>query len=428
MQRPILRFASLALLALPFALGFGCSSKEPEGGLPPGSGGGRPSGSGGFTSTSGTSSSAGSSGRAAGGTSATSGSGGTSAVGTGGSSAASSNGGSGAYSTEACEGLPFESEGGGGGDESCAGVASEAESVPVDLFIMMDRSQSLGNEVPDTGQTRWEALRDAVGAFVDAAQDDDLRVGIGFFNRTGGNDDTLDCDSDYYAQPKVEIGPIDEVGGDLLGAMDDTYPGGLTPTAPALSGALAYASAWAEENPGRATFVVLVTDGHPTQCAPTAVSAVADIAEAAHVQEPYVRTYVVGLDAEFNLDNIARAGGTLSAFLVDSENVTDSFVGALRNVSNSRLACEYDIPPAPNENQRVDFDEVQVTYTTGEDETEEIPRIGSLEACGRNPNGGWYYDDPNEPTRIRVCPCTCTRFQAGRVDVRVGCRPKVGLR
>jgi hypothetical protein len=428
MQSSFSRYAALALMALPFALGFGCSSKDPEGGLEGNSGatGGRTGNSSrGGSSASGTSS-GGTSPLAAGGSSTT-GSGGSNPTGTGGSFNTGS-GGTGALSSVACEGLPLEAEGGGGGDEACAGVASEAESVPVDLFIMMDRSQSLGNIVESTGQTRWEALREAIAEFVDAASGDDLRVGIGFFGRTGGNDVQLDCDTDYYAEPVVEVGPIGDVGEDLVAAMDDTFPGGLTPTVPALTGALQYAADWADENPGRATFVVLVTDGHPTQCEPRTVSAVADAAEAAHLTEPYVRTYVVGLDAEFNLDNIALAGGTLNAFLVDSENVTDSFVSALRNVSNDQLACEYALPPPPSGSQLIDFDEVQVTYTTSEDETEEVPFIVNLEACGRNPNGGWYYDDPANPTRIRVCPCTCSRFQAGRVDVRIGCRPRIGLR
>jgi hypothetical protein len=428
MQSSLSRLATLALVALPFALGFGCSSQDPEGGLEGNSGatGGRTGSTGrGGSSTSGSSSSG--TGPLASGGSSTTGSGGSSVTGSGGSSVTGS-GGTGAISSVACQGLAFEAEGGGGGDESCTGIASEAESVPVDLFIMMDRSQSLGNIVESTGQTRWEALRDAIAEFVDVASGDDLRVGIGFFGRTGGNDVQLDCDTDFYAEPVVEVGPIDDVGGDLVAAMDDTYPGGLTPTVPALTGALAYAADWAEENPGRATFVVLVTDGHPTQCEPRTVSAVADVAEAAHLMEPYVRTYVVGLDAEFNLDNIALAGGTLNAFLVDSEDVTSSFVTALRNVSNDQLACEYALPPPPSGSQVIDYDEVQVTYTTAQDDTEEIPFIAGLDACARNPNGGWYYDDPSNPTRIRVCPCTCTRFQAGRVDVRIGCRPRIGLR
>jgi hypothetical protein len=333
-------------------------------------------------------------------------------------------------SGEACPGLPFEGEGGeaGAGISACRGISFEAEPVPVDLFLMMDRSDSMKNLDPGSGLTRWEVLRDAVGAFIDGASDEDIRVGLGLFGRTGGNDDTLDCNADYYATPKVEIGELADVGADVLAAMDAVRPGGLTPTGPALQGALAHAAQWAVGATGRATAVVLVTDGYPTQCEPLAVASIADLAEAAHLAEPYVRTYVIGLAADFNLDAIALSGGTHSAYLVDEGNPAESFVAALRNVSNTKLACRYEIPPAPSATMQVNFDEVQVTYTAGDMSVEEVPRIYDLEACARNPNGGWYYDDPAAPTQILVCPCTCARFEAGRVDVAVGCKPRVGIR
>jgi hypothetical protein len=53
-----------------------------------------------------------------------------------------------------------------------------------------------------------------------------------------------------------------------------------------------------------------------------------------------------------------------------------------------------------------------------------VPHIESAEACARQPNGGWYYSG----SQIAVCPCTCSRFAAGRVDVRLGCQPAIGLR
>jgi hypothetical protein len=54
--------------------------------------------------------------------------------------------------------------------------------------------------------------------------------------------------------------------------------------------------------------------------------------------------------------------------------------------------------------------------------------VSSFAACAKNPNGGWYYDDAEHPSKPTVCPCTCARFQAGRVDVRLGCKPRLGLR
>ena len=38
--------------------------------------------------------------------------------------------------------------------------------------------------------------------------------------------------------------------------------------------------------------------------------------------------------------------------------------------------------------------------------------------------GGWYYDDPQRPTRLVVCSQTCERFKkdaGGQVDVVLGC-------
>jgi len=294
-----------------------------------------------------------------------------------------------ASSGDACSGLPLEDSDAGAGIVACRGLAYEAESVPVDLFVMMDRSISLSETDAASGRTRWEALREAIATFVDEGANQNLRVGMGFFGRTGGNDDALDCDAGYYAEPGVEIGPLSQVGAAITDAMTRVSPGGFTPTAPALLGALEHAAEWATHNPGRATAVVLVTDGYPTQCEPRSVSAIAELAEAAHVTEPYVRTYVIGLAAEFNLDGIARAGGTQKAYRVDAGDSTSSFLQALRSVSNTKLSCRYEIPSPPGTTMVIDHDEVQVTYTNVEGSVEEVPKISDLEACSRNPNGGW---------------------------------------
>ncbi|HEX6274555.1 MAG TPA: vWA domain-containing protein [Polyangiaceae bacterium] len=373
-------------------------------------------------------------GRTSGGTAGSSATSGTAATASGGSAAGGrggttgSGGSSGASSGDICPGVPLEDADGGAGVEACRGVSYEAESVPVDLYLMMDRSISLAEVDEATGKTRWESLRVAIAAFIDEADDQNLRVGLGFFGRTGGNDDALDCDSSFYASPAVEIGELSDVGPDVLDALSAIQPGGFTPTGPALAGALEHASEWAANAPGRATAVVLVTDGYPTQCDPRGISAIADLAERARSNEPYVRTFVIGLAAEFNLDSIARAGGTHQAYRVEAGDPTGSFLGALRNVSNSKLACSYEIPEPPADTMKIDYDEVQVTYTSAGGSLEEVPRISDFSACSRNPNGGWYYDDPQAPTQILVCPCTCSRFEAGRVDVALGCKPSIGIR
>jgi von Willebrand factor type A domain len=396
---------------------------------------------------------------AAGGMRSSSGGSGTSA-GTAGRVAAAGTGpgtGSGGISVpgEACNGLPIDVSGddvqggasnvGSGGasgeapaasagagpevaDDSCNGVSLEAEAVPVDVLVMMDRSQSMGQVVQGGAITRWEALHDAVQSFAEEAGVAEIRAGIGFFSRSGGGDDALDCDPEAYSVPSVPIGLVADVGGDLVEAMDGVTPGGLTPTVPALRGAIDHARAWARDNPGRATLVVLVTDGFPTQCEndPDLIS---QAARAGYESPEHIRTFVIGVGdvAKFNLDNYARAGGTKRAYLTDAGDVTATFVDALSNITNRALACEYQLPPPPD-GMKLDTTKVQVVYTPSSGGAEEVPSISSLAACAKNANGGWYYDDPEQPSKITVCPCTCARFQAGRVDVRLGCKPRLGLR
>jgi hypothetical protein len=387
----------------------------------------------GGSSASGGSSAAGGSSASGGSSNATSVGGSSNASSVGGSANSSNSGGSGAVPTDACMGVPFDSSAGQGGNgdssETCAGVSNEAEPVPIDLFIMMDRSVSMGNLIPGTSMTRWEALQAAIQDFAQSTNGDDIRAGIGFFGVTGGNDDQIDCNVANYTKAAVEIGTLAEVGPDLVSAMANMVPGGLTPAGPALTGALEYASGWAMNHPGRATAVVLVSDGFPTQCEPRSITELANLARDAHLNAPYVRTYAIGLGGDVNLDAIALGGGTHEAFKVDEGDIGGSFVSALHNVANTKIACSYALPPPPDGSQTLDLTRVQVTYTTaGDASTEEIPSISSANQCANAPNGGWYYDNPNDPSSIEVCPCTCSRFEAGRVDIRVGCEPAIGPR
>jgi hypothetical protein len=323
---------------------------------------------------------------------------------------------------------PSAAGGAGNATEACVGVSLEAEAVPVDLFIMMDRSVSMGNLVEGSNLTRWEALRDAVQGFVQDPEAADVRMGLGFFSLTGSANDELDCNADEYAKPSVPIGAIAEIGDELVSAIDEIAPAGLTPTVPAMEGAIDYARSWAMDNPGRATLVALVTDGYPTQCS-SAPEAIVATAKAGYESPQHIRTFVIGVGdvAKFNLDNYARAGGTGRAFLTDSGDVTSSFVTALGNITNRELACEYQLPMPPS-GMKLDTAKVQVVYTPSTGSPEEVPSIQSLGACANNPNGGWYYDNSTNPSKITVCPCTCARFQAGKVDVRLGCKPRLGLR
>ena len=84
------------------------------------------------------------------------------------------------------------------------------------------------------------------------------------------------------------------------------------------------------------------------------------------------------------------------------------------------LPCAYDIPDPPS-GETLNPGEVNLAYTPSGGTTELIPMVTGASACTGE---GWYYDDPANPSRIYVCPTTCTRFTGdptGRVDIQFHC-------
>lgn len=320
---------------------------------------------------------------------------------------------------EACEGLPYE--GGGFEEEACVGTGYEAEAFPVDLVLMVDVSTSMVDNMVD-GITRWELVKNAVSEFVTDPDAEDIGMGIDFWAWV--DDDS--CNIDQYAEPTVAIGPLGENQDEIVAALDDQNPAGLTPTYPALAGAIQYAKTHAADNPARQAVVVFVTDGYPTKCDPQDIPSIAELAAESWAESPRVPVFVIGIDGVYNLDQIASAGGTREPFLVEGEGSTDRLVTALKNITTDTARCEFEIPPSPDPDfLSPDTERVQVIYTPGSGDPQEIPRVSGYSACASAPNGGWYtggFDADGKPTKIVVCPCSCANFAAGSVEVTLGCK------
>lgn len=338
---------------------------------------------------------------------------------------------------EACQGIPVEET---AGEEACVDTAFQSEPMPVDLFIMMDRSESMKELVAGATYTRWEGIKAAVAQFVTDPDvlDRRIRMGINFFSHTGGFTPKIDCNIVNYADPGTLGVPMDFVdinGDEILAAIEALQPGGQTPTMPALQGALQYAASFnASQGSGRAQVVVLVTDGLPTQCQDTlSIPEIAGVAETAYMPPPetnlpQIRTFIVGIGpALSNLDQIAAKGGTDKAFHIEQGDAAAQFVDALKNITLSELSCEFEIPKPPNSDELLDLKKVRMMYWpdgAGTPNVEEIPYLESYSGCFGSSSGGWYYDNPEAPTAILVCPCTCTRLRTGYVDVQYGCVPR----
>lgn len=305
----------------------------------------------------------------------------------------------------------------------CAGISYEGESVPLDLYVMFDQSGSMLNDVG--GMTRLKAVQRAMAEFLRAPESDAIGVGIGYFGQQPIGQ--ASCDAGEYTSPAVGITLDHE---QVITSLNGREPTGETPTAAALRGACAHASAWKRDNPGRSVAILLVTDGVPEapvtcasgQCCPTLEDATRAAAECA-AGKPSIATYVLGVGPALgNLSAIANAGLTKQAYLVEDQNATTDVLRALNAIRGDALVpCDLEIPkPPPGE--ALDYGRVNLHYSSTGCDFEPLYYVETATRCAEN--GGWFYDDPTLPTTVKLCPSSCDRVSrpGTSLSFSVGCQ------
>ena len=194
----------------------------------------------------------------------------------------------------------------------------------------------------------------------------------------------------------------------------------------ALLGALKVATAYQDAHPKHKVNVVLATDGEPNTCelAIETPATIGDIAKLAKSALNYngVRTYVIGVEGSIiaNLNKIAAAGGTTAAY--DITNDISDFSAKMKEIRSSALGCEFGIP-LPPDGKDLDPGKVNFEYTPkGMGMPKLLLRADDLADCKGQP--GWYYDSNFVPTKIILCPASCSTVEAdltAKVDVLFGC-------
>jgi hypothetical protein len=349
-------------------------------------------------------------------------------------------------------------DGGNGFGSSCASDMITAQQIPLDMYVMLDQSSSMSDD------NKWMSVTTALNTFVTQSGVDGISMGLGYFavqtppptcaTVTCGSDadcgsaacgpcfslggsgtcigaatavlgGTDSCTVADYETPAVEIAPLPGVANAISMSMSMHSPTTGTPTVQALTGALDHATTWANAHAGDAVVVVLATDGEPDDsCTPEDVPSVEAVATTGRMATPSIRTFVIGVGDDLSdLDGIAAAGGTGSAFVVDTGgNVLQQFLDAMNTIRHSVLGCTYEIP-LPSSGTP-DYQEVNVIYTPGNGSPQTIPNVADAAACPATGNA-WYYDNPANPTQIILCTATCSVVEAdtaGSVAIQLGCQ------
>lgn len=324
-------------------------------------------------------------------------------------------------------------------DTGCVGEQYAGETVPLDIYIMFDQSCSMSCPVSTTGQPgqccpgepdpRIDPVRQAMDEFLNAPESAGISVGIGYFGFMDVG--STSCDPADYATPAVAIDRLPSNASSVLRSLSSVTPTGETPTGAAIRGACTVATDWATSHPGHAVVILLVTDGVPEtpssrNCSPPA--SVADAAAAASECQggtPHIPTYVLGIgQALSNLNQIADAGGTNQAYLVDGSQ--GSVLDALNQIRGAAtIPCELSIPqPPPGETLETNQVNVGVCDSAGQAITTYY--VETPDQCA-TADGGWYYDDPSHPLRIMLCGPTCDTVSVPGASLyfTIGCQTQI---
>jgi hypothetical protein len=389
------------------------------------------------------------------------------ASGSGGNAASSSASGQGGDLGFATSSSTAGTGGSGLGPDACAADPYQAQRLPLDMYIMLDKSGSM-NSPTAGGQSKWAAVTDAIKSFVSQSGLGDMAVGMQFFPKIlTSSDCPSSCQTDAdcmghgqcvmsmlpatpglcancipgadsctttdYATPSVEITALPGAIPAISAAISSHGPLGGTPTSAALQGAVDHAKDWAAAHPGRVTIAVLATDGEPNECDadPAHINA---IAAAAASGSPAVPTFAIGVFTKYDIDNgaaaglddLAKAGGTKKATVIDTtQNVNQMFLDALNEIRDVSLACTYDIPKP--QGGVPDFGKVNVQYTPAGGAPVIFDYYADQAHCPAS-GDGWYYDDPMKPTKILLCASSCSKVSAdhmGKMDILIGCQTKL---
>jgi hypothetical protein len=309
-----------------------------------------------------------------------------------------------------------------GAEAACVGDLYGSPGVPVDLYVLFDQSGSMATK--DDGSTlRIDAVRDAVKQFLRDPGSDGLGVGLGYFGSQPLDCACTSCNPSDYQTPAVPIAELPGNAAPVLASLGAIAPTGETPTGAALRGSCAYAGDWKAKHPGRETAILLVTDGEPQAplttskggCAPTLADAVAAASACQSAHD--VRVYVLGVGPSLaNLNQIAQAGGTAAAYLVQNAG-SDGVLAALNAIREDvQIPCALSIPRG-----NIVLSTLNLVYADSGCSLTTFPKVGAVSACGKEV--AWYFDDPNTPSTLKLCPQACDRVSSpgGQLQLSVGC-------
>jgi hypothetical protein len=317
-------------------------------------------------------------------------------------------------------------DGGLGGLAACATSTASGALAPVDLVLMFDKSGSMDQVPSGSSMSKFEAVKAGLLTFAADPSSTGMTAQLTFFGQGSG---TAFCSaSTYTSNVTVNSTALPDTTA-LAGGFSGVTPDGSTPTQAAIDGAIAQAQTIAAAHPDHKVAIVMLTDGLPQGCSDDSnITPASNDAQAAFSAATSIPTYVIGVgDLKTNLDTLAAAGGTSSAYILTDTNTATTnteLIAALGSIRGKTASCNFALP-APPTGQTLNVDAVNVQYTDTSGTTQTLTYDQNCTS-----GDGWHYDDATNPKEIDLCANTCNTVKTqatGKVSIAFGCATQGGV-
>lgn len=233
-----------------------------------------------------------------------------------------------------------------GSGEDCGDATFEISQLEPNVMILLDRSGSMDDNVPGSGQSRWNVAKQVVNATA-AEFDDRVRFGLATFSAC------IPGQACSAGQIEIAVSPNNAgaIANFLAGAEDGLFGylcnSGMPETSTGRS-LHALVGNPLLQDPGRDNAVLLVTDGGESQeCTPVdGPTAAANL----FGQDIPVKVFAVGFGfSGASLDQIAAAGGTGQGYTAENQAELND---ALSSILGGIASCTFhlgEVPPDPDE-------------------------------------------------------------------------------
>lgn len=373
-------------------------------------------------------------------------------------------------------------------ETGCAAQSEPAKLTQVNILFLLDKSGSMGDQLNADGtyawqhcESRWNPVATTLKEFFSDADSSRIYASLSFLPADG--DAYAMCTASKYSTGstsiKVPLTLLDATGRQkFLDKLCDCGAGitpastcikqeGGTPTLPALQGTIDYAATVAAKYPQSKTVIVMLTDGEPgfgfvfngsqkgivscndlppkdctsgcgcidTDSCNTEDLAAAEVEKVRRAIEaaPANSIYVAGVGdiSTATLDAWATASGNDAINLLDmtGPEAAATLRARLEAIRTSSISCEFTVPiPATGQ---IDSGKTNVSYTPGGGSAKYLNRTfdGTSASCGTAMDS-WYFDNPDLPKTIKLCPETCKALQTdpkGEIQVVFGCTTVVRI-